>query len=482
MWQRIRRKWSDPRVEPGYNEGGVIKTTDGGKTWADASQGLPQPELRGRIGIDIARSKPDTLYAIVDNYEIGAWREPGEHDAYGRPMPQGQGFIKGADVYRSDDGGQDVAADEPPRRGDDAIPEQPFRHLRLGVRSDSRRPDEREHDLDMGSRPEQVDRRRQDVHGSRRHARRSPRPVDRSGEHERSSTTPTTAASTSRPTAARPGGSPSRRRRAVLQHRRSTRARRSGRTAPSRITAAGAGGSIIRTRARQRRRRWRSKTRPAAKAPITRSIRAIRTSCTRMASTATSAGPISRRRRRRRPGRGRGRGGRSDADPADRSGRRAARPVDGADHHLAARQQHHLSRAIQSCSGREPRRQLGEDQPRPDRQQPRRRWARTRPPSPTRRSSRSPNRRAEEGPALRRQRRRPAARRRSTAARNGRSSRHDCRCADGFRDSCRPSMRNGTVYVTQRGREDDDFGAYIYKSTDTAGRSEHLRTTSRPVP
>ena len=63
LWQRIRRKWSDPRVEPGYNEGGVIKTTDGGKTWADASQGLPQPEHRGRIGIDLARSKPDTLYA-----------------------------------------------------------------------------------------------------------------------------------------------------------------------------------------------------------------------------------------------------------------------------------------------------------------------------------------------------------------------------------------------------------------------------------
>ena len=106
LWQRIRRKWSDPRVEPGYNEGGVIKTTDGGKTWADASQGLPQPEHRGRIGIDLARSKPDTLYAMVDNYEIGRMARPNENDAYGRPMPQGQGFIKGADVYRSDDGGK----------------------------------------------------------------------------------------------------------------------------------------------------------------------------------------------------------------------------------------------------------------------------------------------------------------------------------------------------------------------------------------
>jgi len=106
MWQRVRRKWSDPRVEPGYNEGSVIKTTDGGKTWSDVSQGLPAPEFRGRIGIDLAASKPDTLYALVDNYEIGNVPPPGARDAYGRPMPPGKGFIKGADVYRTDDGGK----------------------------------------------------------------------------------------------------------------------------------------------------------------------------------------------------------------------------------------------------------------------------------------------------------------------------------------------------------------------------------------
>src|SRR5580765_5925706 len=52
-WQRIRRRWSDPRVEPGYGESGVWKTTDGGNTWSDVSNGLPPPQYRGRIGIDI---------------------------------------------------------------------------------------------------------------------------------------------------------------------------------------------------------------------------------------------------------------------------------------------------------------------------------------------------------------------------------------------------------------------------------------------
>ena len=103
MWQRIRRKWSDPRVEPGYNEGGIFKTTDGGRTWTDANRGLPAPEHRGRIGIDIARSNPKVLYAFVDNYEPGRPPQENERDAYGRPVSEAR--IKAAEVYRSDDAG-----------------------------------------------------------------------------------------------------------------------------------------------------------------------------------------------------------------------------------------------------------------------------------------------------------------------------------------------------------------------------------------
>ena len=103
MWQRIRRKWSDPRVEPGYTEGGVFKTTDGGKTWTDVSAGLPAPQFRGRIGIDIARSNPKVLYAFVDNYEPGRPPQPNERDAYGRPVNESR--IKAAEVYRTDDAG-----------------------------------------------------------------------------------------------------------------------------------------------------------------------------------------------------------------------------------------------------------------------------------------------------------------------------------------------------------------------------------------
>ena len=103
MWQRIRRKWSDPRVEPGYSEGGIWKTEDGGKTWAEVNSGLPAPEFRGRIGIDISRSNPKVLYAFVDNYEPGRPPQPNESDAYGRPINEAR--IKAAEVFRTDDAG-----------------------------------------------------------------------------------------------------------------------------------------------------------------------------------------------------------------------------------------------------------------------------------------------------------------------------------------------------------------------------------------
>jgi photosystem II stability/assembly factor-like uncharacterized protein len=104
MWQRIRRKSSDPRVEPGYNEGGIWKTIDGGKTWTEANDGLPAAQFRGRIGIDIARSNPAVLYAFVDNYDEGRPAREGERDAYTRPIFESR--IKSAEIYRTDDKGK----------------------------------------------------------------------------------------------------------------------------------------------------------------------------------------------------------------------------------------------------------------------------------------------------------------------------------------------------------------------------------------
>jgi photosystem II stability/assembly factor-like uncharacterized protein len=102
-WQRKRKKWNDPRNEADSHGSGIYKTVDGGKNWTAINRGLPAAEYRGRIGIDIATSNPNILYAFVDNYEVvGEWTES-EVDSYGRPK---EGIIRGATVYRSDDRGE----------------------------------------------------------------------------------------------------------------------------------------------------------------------------------------------------------------------------------------------------------------------------------------------------------------------------------------------------------------------------------------
>ena len=103
-WQRIRNKWNDPRNFADYTGSGIFKTTDGGRTWKPINTGLPEVRYRGRIGIDLCRTKPDVVYAFVDDYEIS--REPSGAETtntYGLPS---SGIIRGATVYRSDDKGE----------------------------------------------------------------------------------------------------------------------------------------------------------------------------------------------------------------------------------------------------------------------------------------------------------------------------------------------------------------------------------------
>jgi photosystem II stability/assembly factor-like uncharacterized protein len=102
-WQRTRPKWNDPRNNARSAGSGIWKTTDAGKSWTPINNGLPEAKFRGRIGIDLCLSKPNVLYAYVDNYEKAREATAAElADSYGLPSA---GIIKGATVYRSDDQG-----------------------------------------------------------------------------------------------------------------------------------------------------------------------------------------------------------------------------------------------------------------------------------------------------------------------------------------------------------------------------------------
>ncbi|MEE4214834.1 MAG: hypothetical protein V2I34_07180 [Bacteroidales bacterium] len=102
-WERMRLKWNDPRTYETTRNCAIWKSTNGGKTWEKIVNGLPEANKLGRIGIDIAASNPDALYALVDNYEVAYPAEPGQLDSYGR---QRQDVIKGATVYKTENGGR----------------------------------------------------------------------------------------------------------------------------------------------------------------------------------------------------------------------------------------------------------------------------------------------------------------------------------------------------------------------------------------
>lgn len=129
MWERIRRP---NRRSYGGTSCGIYKTTDGGTNWEELVNGLPSPgEDVGRIGIDISRSDPETLYAIYADdigyfkgvyitYDGGgSWTQTNDgslsncYQSYGwwfgrikvDPLDPDIAYVIGFDLYKTTNGG-----------------------------------------------------------------------------------------------------------------------------------------------------------------------------------------------------------------------------------------------------------------------------------------------------------------------------------------------------------------------------------------
>jgi len=62
-YEKQRLPW---QMVNGGPASGIHKTTDAGRTWSRLEGGLPTGRI-GRIGLDICLSKPDVLYAVIEN-------------------------------------------------------------------------------------------------------------------------------------------------------------------------------------------------------------------------------------------------------------------------------------------------------------------------------------------------------------------------------------------------------------------------------
>jgi photosystem II stability/assembly factor-like uncharacterized protein len=94
LYARQRTPWSftyGMAASGGKDVGGIFKTVDGGMTWKKLEKGLPSQT--GRIGLDLSRSQPNLVMAVVQSDEGGT---SGIDDVLSR---------KGG-IFRSEDGGE----------------------------------------------------------------------------------------------------------------------------------------------------------------------------------------------------------------------------------------------------------------------------------------------------------------------------------------------------------------------------------------
>lgn len=119
-YQRLRRTWGFNGGGPGS---GIYKTTDGGQTWNELTNGIPAGD-KGRIGLAIAATNADILYATVEHDsaegiyrtdDAGAsWREVNELNPrpmyyshiFVDPTDEDRVYILSQEPYRSEDGGR----------------------------------------------------------------------------------------------------------------------------------------------------------------------------------------------------------------------------------------------------------------------------------------------------------------------------------------------------------------------------------------
>src|SRR6185503_16882273 len=69
MWSFERKTWTH---RSGSEKGGVFKSIDGGRTWKKLTTGLPK--LIGRIGVRVAPSNSNVVYAITEAKEGTLYR------------------------------------------------------------------------------------------------------------------------------------------------------------------------------------------------------------------------------------------------------------------------------------------------------------------------------------------------------------------------------------------------------------------------
>lgn len=119
-YQRLRRTWGFNGGGPGS---GIWKTTNGGKKWQKLSNGIPEGD-KGRIGLAIARSNTNVVYAIIEHAkESGVYRSDNKGKSWQKvnklnprpmyyshifvdPTDENRIYVLATEFFMSEDGGK----------------------------------------------------------------------------------------------------------------------------------------------------------------------------------------------------------------------------------------------------------------------------------------------------------------------------------------------------------------------------------------
>ncbi|MCH6559137.1 hypothetical protein IH799_02150, partial [candidate division KSB1 bacterium] len=116
-------KGSLKRFNGGGAGSGIYKTTNGGKSWQELTNGIPEGD-KGRIGLAVSRTNPKVLYAVVEHAEeSGVYRSKNKGKSWKKvnklnprpmyyseifvdPEDQDRVYVLGTEFYMRDNGGQ----------------------------------------------------------------------------------------------------------------------------------------------------------------------------------------------------------------------------------------------------------------------------------------------------------------------------------------------------------------------------------------
>ena len=80
IWQVVRQPWT---LESGGEDGGLWRSKDGGDSWEELTEGLPESNL-GRIGVAVSGADSSRVWALVEAEDGGLYRSDNGGDRFRR--------------------------------------------------------------------------------------------------------------------------------------------------------------------------------------------------------------------------------------------------------------------------------------------------------------------------------------------------------------------------------------------------------------